>query len=142
MKATLTHIALHVANLDACIDFYQRYAGLQIIRDRRPHGLAGKRIVWLAEPNKANEFIIVVLPEGPEKAQQENDFSHLGFALASKAEVDIVAKLASNEGILVWPCRQEPYPVGYYCGVKDPDGHFVEFSYGQPLGAGAKQESL
>ncbi|WP_448556659.1 VOC family protein [Thalassotalea montiporae] len=142
MNASLTHIALHVANLEACIDFYQRYAGLSIVRDRRPHGPDGKRIVWLAEPSKANEFIIVVLPGGPEKAQQENDFSHLGFALASKAEVDSIAEQASEEGILVWPCKQEPYPVGYYCGIKDPDGNFVEFSYGQPLGPGAKQENL
>ncbi|MCZ6873564.1 MAG: VOC family protein, partial [bacterium] len=26
---------------------------------------------------------------------------------------------------------------GYYCGVRDPDGNMVEFSYGQPLGPGA-----
>jgi len=24
--------------------------------------------------------------------------------------------------------------VGYYCGVLDPDGNRVEFSFGQPLG--------
>jgi hypothetical protein len=27
--------------------------------------------------------------------------------------------------------------VGYCCGVRDPDGRFVEFSHGQPLGPGA-----
>ncbi|MCX4198148.1 sugar phosphate nucleotidyltransferase [Methylobacterium organophilum] len=32
----------------------------------------------------------------------------------------------------------EPYPVGYYCGVRDPAGNYVEFSYGQPLGPGAE----
>ena len=53
--------------------------------------------------------------------------------------VDDIADMASTEKILAWPCKQEPYPVGYYCGVKDPDGNFVEFSYGQPLGPGAEQ---
>jgi hypothetical protein len=34
--------------------------------------------------------------------------------------------------------------VGYYCGLRDPDGNSVEFSYGQPLGPGAEalDESL
>ena len=44
-----------------------------------------------------------------------------------------------EEGCLVWAARDEPYPVGYYCGLRDPDGNFVEFSYGQPLGPGAEQ---
>ncbi|MEM7255614.1 MAG: hypothetical protein AAF493_29800, partial [Pseudomonadota bacterium] len=52
-----------------------------------------------------------------------------------------VAQKASDAGCLVWPPRDEPYPVGYYCGVKDPDGNFVEFSYGQPLGPGASDIS-
>ena len=30
--------------------------------------------------------------------------------------------------------KEEPKPVRYYCAVNDPDGNFVEFSYGQPLG--------
>lgn len=138
MSITLTHIALHVQDLDACIAFYQEYAGLKIVRDRRPHGSDGKRIVWLAEIGKEKEFILVVLPHGPKKQQQENDFSHLGFAMETKQAVDSLALKAKQARILVWPCKQEPFPVGYYCGVKDPDGNFVEFSYGQPLGPGAQ----
>lgn len=142
MTASLTHIALHVNDLEACIQFYMDYANLEIVRDRRPHGDDGKRIVWLAEPSKAQEFIIVVLPNGPKKQQADDDFSHLGFALSSKRAVDEIADKAMVDGILVWPCRQEPYPVGYYCGIKDPDGNFVEFSYGQPLGPGAQKETF
>jgi hypothetical protein len=33
--------------------------------------------------------------------------------------------------------RDDPYPAGTYCGVSDPDGNAVEFSFGQPLGPGA-----
>jgi hypothetical protein len=28
---------------------------------------------------------------------------------------------------------EEPYPVSYYCGIRDPDGNFVG-GFGQPLG--------
>ncbi len=134
MPSSLTHIALHVRDAEACIAFYQAYAGMRLAHDRVSHG---KRIVWLAEPGREKEFIIVVLPGGPGRDQDERDFSHLGFALESRAAVDAIAARARAEGVLVWEPRDEPYPVGYYCGVRDPDGNFVEFSYGQPLGPGA-----
>lgn len=137
MKITLTHIALHVNNIDDCVAFYQRYCGMKIVRDRNCHG---KHIYWLAEPGRETEFIMVVMPGGVNRDQPESDLSHLGFAVESRAEVDRIAKQATEDGVLVWEPRQEPYPVGYYCGVRDPDGNFVEFSYGQPLGPGAKED--
>ncbi len=57
---------------------------------------------------------------------------------AFTSAVDAIAERARAAGILEWEPRQEPYPVGYYCGLRDPDGNFVEFSYGQPLGPGAQ----
>ncbi|NQY35483.1 MAG: VOC family protein [Alteromonadaceae bacterium] len=140
MNISLTHIALHVCDLNACVKFYQDYAGLIIVKERflaHENGQKSKRIVWLAEKGKEHEFIIVVLPGGPIKNQQDHDFSHLGFAMETKQAVDDIAEKAQLAGILVWPCKQEGFPVGYYCGIKDPDGKFVEFSYGQPLGPGA-----
>ena len=46
MRCTLTHIALHVQDLEACVAFYQAYAGLRRVHERSD---GGKRIVWLAE---------------------------------------------------------------------------------------------
>ncbi|MBY4675778.1 VOC family protein [Marinobacterium arenosum] len=135
MAISLTHIALHVRDQDACVAFYRDYAGLEVVHDRASHG---HHVVWLAEPGRESEFILVVLPGGPGRNQDEQDFSHLGFALDSHEAVDAIAERAAADGILVWQPRQEPYPVGYYCGIRDPDGNFVEFSYGQPLGPGAE----
>jgi len=129
--ASLTHVALHVKDVQSCVDFYQNYAELHIVRDR---DVNGKHIIWLAEEGKEEQFIFVILPGGPGHQQSLNDFSHLGFALSSKGDVDLVANRAQQEGILLWPPKQEPFPVGYYCGILDPDGNRVEFSYGQPLG--------
>ncbi|SQH78132.1 conserved protein of unknown function [Shewanella benthica] len=136
MAIALTHIALHVRDVEACVDFYSSYAGMNVIHER-PSG--EKRIVWLCEPGQESQFIIVILPGGKGHKQQMNDFSHLGFALESKAVVDKIAMRAEEEGILVWGVREDSYPAGYYCGVRDPDGNFVEFSYGQPLGPGAPE---
>ena len=134
MQPNLTHIAMHVRDLNACINFYNDFAGMAISHDRQS---GAKRIVWLAEPGREKTFILVLIPGGPGRDQDPEDFSHLGFALESSGAVDAVAERARQQGILEWEPRQEPYPVGYYCGIRDPDGNFVEFSYGQPLGPGA-----
>ena len=107
---------------------------MNIVHERNSDG---QRIVWLAEPGKEHEFIFVLIPGGPGRDQPSNDFSHFGFALESRAAVDVIAAKARAQGCLLWEPRDEPYPVGYYCGLVDPDGYFVEFSYGQPLGPGA-----
>ena len=90
---------------------------------------------------RETDFIFVLISGGPGRDQGERDFSHFGFALESRVEVDAIADKATAAACLAWPPRDEPYPVGYYCGLRDPDGNFVEFSYGQPLGPGAPSES-
>ncbi|MBO0642099.1 VOC family protein [Pseudomonas stutzeri] len=136
MRPTLTHLALHVPDLDACIAFYTRFCGMRVFHERPGKG---SRIVWMAEPGKEREFIFVIMPGGMDRSLAENDYSHFGFAMASREDVDAVAELARADGCLIWEPRDEPYPVGYYCGVRDPAGNYVEFSYGQPLGPGAEE---
>ena len=88
---TLTHIALHVRDLQACVDFYCSYAGLDEVHRRHT---GGKDVVWLAEAGREREFILVILPGGPGRNQLPQDFSHLGFALESHTAVDAVAERA------------------------------------------------
>jgi len=130
----LTHLALHVRDLDEMIAFYRAFCDMEIVHERDD---GGTRVVWLAEPGREQEFIFVLIPGGPGRDQEEGDFSHLGFAVETKKAVDAVAERARNAGCLLWPPREERYPVGYYCGLRDPDGNLVEFSFGQPLGPGA-----
>lgn len=131
----LTHVAMHVRDLAATVAFYERHVGMRVAHRRIAPD--GTEVVWLAEPGREKEFILVVVPGGPVRSTIGADYAHLGFALGSREEVDAIAERAETDGCLVWPPRQEPYPVGYYCGLRDPDGAFVEFSYGQPLGPGA-----
>lgn len=137
MAVTLTHIALHVRDFEACVAFYRDFCGLKAVHERSDPD-KDVRVVWLAEPGREQEFIYVLISGGPGREQAANDYSHAGFALDSRAAVDDVAARARAAGLLIWEPRQEAYPVGYYCGVRDPDGNAVEFSYGQPLGPGAE----
>lgn len=131
----MTHIALHVQDLEATIAFYEDFCGMKIIHQREA-GL--KKIVWMAEPERERDFIFVIMNQGTDLRLAEDDYRHFGFAVDSRDAVDEVARKAEIKGCLVWPPREEPYPVGYYCGLKDPNGNYVEFSYGQPLGPGAE----
>ncbi|MDH0292362.1 VOC family protein [Pseudomonas sp. GD04087] len=135
MHPTLTHLALHVPDLEACVDFYQRFCSMRVIHEREGKG---SRIVWMAEPGNEHRFIFVIMPGGQERHLAVDDYSHFGFAVDSHDAVDRIAKEAEAAGCLIWPPRQEPYPVGYYCGLRDPAGNYVEFSYGQPLGPGSE----
>ncbi len=136
MQPYLTHIALHVRDLDASLAFYQGVCGMVMARDRID-ARTGDRIVWLASPGAETRFVIVLLPGGPGRHQAETDYSHLGFAVASRSEVDAIAERGRQTGVLIWPQVDADFPTGYFCGLKDPDGNVVEFSFGQPLGPGA-----
>lgn len=135
MHPTLTHVALHVPDLDACVSFYAQFCGMQVIHQRAGKG---SKIVWMAERGKEHSFILVIMPGGQDRQLSADDYSHFGFALKSRGDVDAIAEQARYSGCLIWEPRDEPYPVGYYCGVRDPAGNYVEFSYGQPLGPGAE----
>lgn len=127
----LTHIALHVTDIDACIRFYGDFCGMvEIHRREKPQ----QTIVWLAEPGRESDFIFVLMNGGQDLQLADDDYRHFGFALPSREAVDAIVEQAKQAGCLIWSARDEPYPVGYYCGVRDPNGNYVEFSYGQPLG--------
>ena len=137
MRPVLTHLAYHVRDLGATIRFYEDLCAMRCIHRRGDPSRPGS-VAWLAEEGREREFILVLIGGGPARTPYERDFSHVGFALHSREAVDEIAARGRANGCLVWAPREEPYPVGYYCGLRDPDGNAVEFSYGQPLGPGAE----
>lgn len=131
----ITHIALHVRDMDACLKFYADYCGMAVAHER---AAGAQRICWLSEPGRERDFIFVLMDGGADLQLDDKDYRHFGFAVESEAAVDELAARADAAGCLVWAPRREPWPVGYYCGLRDPNGNYVEFSYGQPLGPGAE----
>lgn len=138
MTPTMTHVALHVHDFGACVRFYREYCGMHVVHER-PSSEQDSSVIWLSEPGREHELIFVLIPGGACRDDQVRDFSHLGFAVETRAAVDEIAERARSEGRLIWEPTEEDYPVGYYCGVRDPDGNHVEFSFGQPLGPGAEE---
>jgi catechol 2,3-dioxygenase-like lactoylglutathione lyase family enzyme len=141
MKSRWTHLALHVRSLQASIAFYERFTNLHVIDRHSDAASTGMEVVWLSDrPASDENGFVLVLQEGtphliPAKPQSPlGPISHLGFALPSREAVDEVANEGKTGGFLQFgPTLLNPY-AGYLCIIHDPDGHNVEFSYGQALG--------
>ena len=130
MKPVLTHLALGVSDLARTIDFYRRHAKLHVVHDRHD---GHARVVWLSERAEAPDFVLVLFEVHADPAVAPSTLQHLGFAVASRAEVDAAAEAGRREGILMIPPTDAGPVVGYFCIVRDPDGNQVEFSHGQPI---------
>jgi predicted lactoylglutathione lyase len=92
------------------------------------------RVIAAWSPGAGDRFVLVLLGGGASREQSEGDMTHYGFGVATRDEVDRIAALAKEDGRLHWEPHEYAPPTGYLCGVKDPTGYIVEFSYGQPLG--------
>jgi catechol 2,3-dioxygenase-like lactoylglutathione lyase family enzyme len=120
----LTHVALPVHDLDASIDFYARYAQMQVVHRR-------EGVVWLSD--RTRPFVIVLM-QGGEVEHPLRPAAHLGVGCASRAEVDRLCALARDERRLVGGPEDYGPPVGYWAFLSDPDGHTLEISHGQDVG--------
>ena len=157
MRPILTHLALQVRELDRTISFYRKYAGLQVAHDRVD---GGTRVAWLGRRETDNDFVLVLIEVAggarpwllrwtwgeitrwvtrsmitlaAPVLSQLTTLRHLGFAVASREEVDAVAAAGRADGVLVLEPTYAGPIVGYFCILEDPDGNRVEFSYGQPI---------
>lgn len=126
-----THIALQVRSVDRSAAFYARFCGMKIVHDRTSDGL---RVVWLGWGEDPPAFVIVLI-EKPYELNRQPEWQHIGMAVASLSEVDAIHACAVQDGVGgTWPPVDAGAIVGYYCGIPDPDGNMVEFSYGQRIG--------
>jgi catechol 2,3-dioxygenase-like lactoylglutathione lyase family enzyme len=128
--APMTHVAVRTTDMEASLDFYRRYAGLEIVHDRNDEGV---RVVWLGTRKHDPDFVIVLLTMPYEELVEPCPTDHFGFAVESREAVDRVAELARSEANLKYgPVHAGPI-VGYFCLVRDPSGNTCEFSHGQPI---------
>ena len=128
MAIRWTHITATVSDLQRSIDFYTSICRLSLIKDRR---LEGGSTVWLGPQPAVGEMptFVLVLMRGEVVSRLE----HLGFQCDEKEQVDAIAREAERQGVLVEPPTFTGGDVGYWTVIKDPDGHQVEFTFGQPL---------
>lgn len=121
-------MTIAVSDFTSTIDFYTSFCGFSVIRDRRKEGGG---TVWLGPKPEEGElplFLLVV-----SQGSVEFKLDHLGCQCDSREEVESIAKKADALGILVYPPTDSGGSVGYWTMIRDPDGHLVEFTFGQPI---------
>lgn len=128
-----THVALPATNIDATIDWYEKFTPLRLL-DRRED--ADGQGAWLGHPDQGDKPFILVLVSFTRDQQKGRQpilapFAHIGIEMPTKAEVDAIAELGRAADCLVWEPQWMPSPIGYVCALTDPDGNMIEFSFDQ-----------
>ena len=128
MAVRWTHITIPVTDIDGSIAFFTEVCGLSIVRDRR---LKGGTTVWLGpQPETdADPAFVLVIHQGDVR----EPLDHFGFQCGSRDEVTAIADRARANGTLVEEPADLGGSVGYVAKVREPSGHLVEFTHGQPL---------
>jgi catechol 2,3-dioxygenase-like lactoylglutathione lyase family enzyme len=126
----LTHVALPVADLDASLDFYRRFADMEVVHRRRDDE-TGDQVVWISDRTRP---FVVVLIEHQRRDGFLTGFSHLGVGCETRQEVDRRCDAARGEGRTVLGPLDSGPPVGYWAFITDPDGNNLELSHGQEVG--------
>ncbi len=128
MAPRWTHVVVKVSDLERSIGFYRRFCGLEVVRDGRANG---GHTVWMSpsRPGPGDPAFVLVL------YLTAIDFrlDHLGFQCGSREEIDRIAAEAEEIGALAEPPFDGGGVIGYVTMVRDPDGHRVEFTFGQPI---------
>lgn len=123
-----THFTLPVSDLDASVRFFTEECGLSLVRDRRREG---GNTVWLGPPpapGEDPEFVLVA-----HRGEVNEPLDHFGFQCDSRERVTAIAERARAAGTLVEGPADYGGSVGYFVVVREPSGHLVEFTHGQPL---------
>ena len=136
VRATWTHIALAVKDVEASVTWYERFTHLSVLA--RHEDDDGKN-AWLGDSsNAASPFVLVIGqfyeghdPFAPAPHPPLGPFARIGIELPTKEAVDAVAAKAKDAGCLAFGPLQMPKEIGYICFLKDPDGNTIEFSYDQ-----------
>ena len=132
-RSTLTHVALRTRDIEASVEFYRRYADLQVIHRRRD---SGTEVVWLAARATSPDLVIVLLDMPHDANPDPAPMDHLGFAVGSRQDIDRIAELARRENRLRLGPSDEGPIVGYIVMLSDPSGNVCEFSHGQSIAPG------
>lgn len=128
MAAHFTHLTFTVSNFERSIAFYRDICEMVVVRDRREEGGS---TVWLGPrgADKGNPPFVFVIEEG----EVRDRLDHLAFQCDTRDEVEVKANLGKALNALHCEPRDVGGSVGYYTMLRDPDGHIVEFTHGQPI---------
>jgi len=138
------HIAFRVHDLERTIRFYETVLPGRVIGRRHGRDRWRTEMAWI-EPEGQPGFALVAIQPTRVRwllwlfhklvPRALRSFEHVGFACATREEVDQRARIARQNGARVlFPPTYVDERVGTICEVVDPDGNPVEWTFGQSFG--------
>jgi glyoxylase I family protein len=135
-RASISHIALTVSDLDRSIEFYDKiFKFMGYLRDEVPESIRqalGTRLKSWVGPG----YSISIRPSRGEFAGRLHDrdapgFNHMAFYAEDKADIEAMYNLLKEIGAQILdPPAEYPYSPGYFAVYfTDPDGLKFEFAY-------------
>ncbi len=128
----LSHVNLHVSNLELSVSFYMGVFGLELLsqgietveRDRQPLEL---RQAWLSTPGQEDLLALTCASSLPMGSAGLN---HIGFNFYSDEDVlEALAVVPMHGGKVVRTGEREEIGIReFFAYVRDPDGYTIELS--------------
>ena len=134
------HAVFRVADLDSTIEFYTRLLPATLV-SRKQHADRWRTEIATLRPEGQDDFVLVFLMARRVRwllwafhtfvPRQMRSSEHLGFACATKAELEERARLVRELGARVEnPLQELEGRGGWLLEVLDPDGNAVEWTHG------------
>lgn len=130
MPVKLTHIALHVKDLQQSLDFYQGWADMIDISP-----LDCQKSPWLSSEGHDSKFALVLVAGAPDEVNGNNavmkegsNDTRIGFSVGSKGVLKALYNRAVKEGRVVVKAYEETADGARASfRMQDPNGYQVEF---------------
>ena len=135
-RASISHIALTVSDLERSAKFYDRifkFMGYMPIEvpESTQHAMKTRLKSWVGPG-----YSISIRPSKGESAQRLHDrnapgFNHMAFYAEDRSDIEAMDKLLKEIGAQILdPPAEYPYSPGYFAiYFADPDGLKFEFAY-------------
>jgi catechol 2,3-dioxygenase-like lactoylglutathione lyase family enzyme len=131
----ITLVALPVSDLSASLDFYERFARMQVVHQRTDTD-SGTSVAWISDLTRPFVLVLIEAPGLDDAAEGRlgGVYCHVGLGVASREDVDdLCVRARAEQRTVTGPIDSGP-PVGYWAYIVDPDGHNLEISFGQEVG--------
>lgn len=136
-QTRLHNVALQSRNMTVSRDFYEDWGDMHVLL----YGKTTQSCRLVSNDSDVRALQLILSGSAADAATEEacvdvRDVSHMGFAVDSREELEEIYKRAKANDLVTVDMVDMDAPAGTLFFMRDPDGYTVEFSYGQPLGAG------
>ena len=115
MAMKFTHNAFLTRHYEDCLDFYTKYCGMRVVKDRPGDSPSLPNIAWLAPKDGAEPIFVIAEAPGMNELSEKSEpiMRHFGFELEDRHAVDRLYRRTFDAGLKPSP----PRILGRHCRI-------------------------